>query len=59
MMAYVVSEGRLFAFFRLGGGARRHDVVRSRYAAFLISGWVCEANFGARVSITFGGYATN
>ena len=34
-------------------------VVRSPNAAFLISGWVCEANFGARVSITLGGYATD
>jgi hypothetical protein len=34
-------------------------VVRSPNAAFLISGWVCEANFGERVSITLGGYATD
>jgi len=32
--------------FRLGGAARRHDVVRSPNAAFLIGAQICEANGG-------------
>jgi hypothetical protein len=58
--AYVVrGQAICVDTFRLDGGARQHDVVRSPNAAFLASGWVCEANFGAKVSITFGGYATD